>query len=56
MHGEPVHLTGDLIDVSGLSLRDLDKLHKNALAQELRRLLGHVEDDENAVNGFRSSI
>jgi hypothetical protein len=52
--GEVATLCGDLIDVSGFSLRDLDELDKSTFSQELRRLLQHPA--ENAAAGFKSSI
>jgi FXSXX-COOH protein len=42
-------LGGDLIDVSGLSLRDLDKLGETGLSTALRRLL---DDPKEPLAGF----
>jgi FXSXX-COOH protein len=44
-----------LIDVSGLSLRDLDKLGDSQLAQELRWLLGRDSEEGEAISGFPQS-
>jgi FXSXX-COOH protein len=42
-------LSGDLIDLSGLSLYDLDKLGETALGAALRRLL---DDPQEPMAGF----
>lgn len=45
-----------LIDVSGLSLRDVDKLGDSSLAHELRRLLGRDDGDAETISGFTDSV
>ncbi|MFF0310930.1 FxSxx-COOH cyclophane-containing RiPP peptide [Streptosporangium sp. NPDC004379] len=45
-----------LIDVSGLSLRDLDRLDETALAHALRRLMEIEERDADPVAGHQSSV
>jgi hypothetical protein len=55
----PEHLDdvcGDLVDVSGFSLRDINELDRSVLAEELRRLLDGAHDDANAVGRFKASI
>jgi FXSXX-COOH protein len=48
-------IRGDLIDVSGFSLRELDELDKSVLAEELRRLLRDTTESTTAL-GFHSVI
>lgn len=43
-----------LIDVSGLSLRDLNEVDETVISHALRRVLG--EEDEGPVAGFSSRI
>jgi FXSXX-COOH protein len=45
-----------LIDVSGLSLRDLDKLGDSALSHELRRMLLSVSEDAETMAGHNDSV
>jgi FXSXX-COOH protein len=45
-----------LVDVSGLSLRDVDKLGDSSLAHELRRLLLREEGDSEPISGFNDSV
>jgi FXSXX-COOH protein len=45
-----------LIDLSGLSLRDLDKLGESALSLELRRLLLSGSTDDETISGFTDSV
>ncbi|MBT2227904.1 FxSxx-COOH cyclophane-containing RiPP peptide [Nonomuraea sp. NEAU-A123] len=45
-----------LVDVSGLSLADLDKVDESALAHALRMLLRAGEDAMGPIAGFSQSI
>jgi FXSXX-COOH protein len=45
-----------LIDLSGLSLRDLDKLGDSSLLHELRRVLGPEEGEGEMFAGFNDSV
>lgn len=45
-----------LIDLSGMSLRDLDKLDGSSLAHELRQLLESDSGDAETISGFNDSI
>jgi len=45
-----------LIDLSGLSLRDLDKLGESALSHELRRVLLSASADDETIAGFSESV
>jgi FXSXX-COOH protein len=47
---------GGLIDLSGLSLRDLDKLGESRLLSELRQALGPNPDVTEAIAGFNNSV
>lgn len=44
-----------LIDLTGLSLRDLDESGQSCLGDALRRVLRSREDDAEPVAGFSSS-
>ena len=46
----------DLIDVSDLSLADLEGLADTVVARSLRRILEEMEHPQDAVAGFQSSI
>ncbi|MEU9835113.1 FxSxx-COOH cyclophane-containing RiPP peptide [Streptosporangium sp. NPDC048047] len=56
MSDEDVTRDSGLIDVSGLSLRDLDRLDETALAHALRRLMEVEERDADPVAGHQSSV
>lgn len=45
-----------LIDLSGLSLRDLDKVGESILSRELRQALGPDPDATEAIAGFNNSV
>lgn len=45
-----------LIDLTGLSLRDLDKLGDSVLAAELLRVLRPGSSDDEAIAGFNQSV
>jgi FXSXX-COOH protein len=45
-----------LIDLSGLSLRDLDKLGDSSLVYELRRLLDDGDGEPEVIAGFNDSV
>ncbi len=47
---------GGLIDLSGLSLRDLDELGESSLSRELRQALGGNPDETEAIVGFNNSV
>ncbi|MFC4590101.1 FxSxx-COOH cyclophane-containing RiPP peptide [Sphaerisporangium corydalis] len=55
MSGEPTESDG-LLDVSGLSLADLDDADQSALARALRRLVEVGEGDLEPFAGFSQSI
>lgn len=47
---------GGLIDITGLSLRDLDVSGESGLEHALRRILwGHLDESE-AIAGFSSDV
>jgi FXSXX-COOH protein len=52
MHDETADLKGDLIDVSELTLRDLDKIIGSALAQALRPIIDRSAEATEPVAGF----
>ncbi len=54
MHGEASDVNGDLIDVTGLSLRDLDRIPESSLALALRQVLSSSDAGPSA--GFSSRI
>ncbi|GAA2596288.1 hypothetical protein SMC26_00935 [Actinomadura fulvescens] len=54
MAGEANSYETELIDVSGLSLRDLDSIEGSSLAKALQRLL--TTDDTAPVAGFSAVI
>lgn len=45
-----------IIDLSGLSLRDLDKIGESVLSHELRRVLLSASADAEAIAGFTESV
>ncbi len=45
-----------LIDLSGLSLRDLDKFGESSLAFELRRVLDPDADVADVIAGFENTV
>lgn len=45
-----------LIDLSGMSLRDLDKLDGSSLVHELRQMLEADSSDAETISGFNDSI
>jgi FXSXX-COOH protein len=47
---------GELIDVSQLSLHDLDAIGSSVLGQALGRLLDPEQKDERALSGFQAVI
>jgi len=56
MCGEPGGAEDGLIDLSGLSLRDLDECDESSLKAELRRILGSDPDGTGAIAGFNNSV
>jgi FXSXX-COOH protein len=54
MQGGPGEFSGDLIDVTGLSLRDLDGLPESSLTLALREVL--TSDCAGPSAGFSASI
>ena len=46
----------DLIDVTGLSLKDLQGLSETAVKRSLRRICEEMESPQDAVAGFQSSL
>lgn len=52
--GEMTDFSGELVDVSGVSLRELDHVDPSRLAQALRQVL--EEADSGPVAGFGSRI
>jgi FXSXX-COOH protein len=56
MPDDPYEADGGLIDLSGLSLRDLDKLGESCLSGELRQALGSNRDETEAIAGFNNSV
>jgi FXSXX-COOH protein len=55
MYDEPLE-TGGLIDVSGLTLADLDELDASPLAHAIRRLLTSAEGDLGPIAAFNQSV
>jgi hypothetical protein len=45
-----------LIDLTGLSLRDLNKLGDSVLAEELLWVLGSRSSDNETIAGFNQSV
>lgn len=45
-----------LLDLSGLSLRDLDRFGESSLSYELRRVLRADLDDSEAIAGWSNSV
>jgi len=56
MPGDLSDAEGGLIDLSGLSLRDLDELGESRLSRELRQALGANPDETDAIAGFNNSV
>jgi FXSXX-COOH protein len=56
MCGEPGGAEDGLIDLSGLSLRDLDECDESSLKAELRRILGSDPDGSGAIADFNNSV
>jgi FXSXX-COOH protein len=56
MIDDPDGAEGVLIDLSGLSLRDLDGWGESSLLVELRRVLQQDSDDPDAIAGFTNSV
>ena len=54
MHDETVDFSQVLIDVTGMSLRDLDAISESRLAETLRRVL--ADDETGPVAGFTSRV
>jgi FXSXX-COOH protein len=54
MHNEADDFSGDLIDVTGLSLRDLDRLPESSLAVALRQVL--TSDGVGPSAGFSARV
>jgi FXSXX-COOH protein len=52
----PGDAEGGLIDLSGLSLRDLDKLGDSSLMHELRRLFDGGDEEAEIVAGFNNTV
>ncbi|GAB2867393.1 hypothetical protein GCM10027176_81340 [Actinoallomurus bryophytorum] len=55
MHGE-IHFGGELIELSGLSLREVGDLDDSPLALELRELLIGAGSGHGLTAGFQSKI
>ncbi len=56
MSDDPGDTEGGIIDLSGLTLRDLDEWGDSSLLRELRRVLGPNLDDHDAVAGWGNSV
>jgi len=54
MHDETVDFGQVLIDVTGMSLRDLDAISESRLAETLQRVL--ADDETGPVAGFTSRV
>jgi FXSXX-COOH protein len=54
MQDKPDDFGAGLIDVTGLSLHDLDAISESSLADALRQVLG--DDQSEPVAGFQSSF
>jgi FXSXX-COOH protein len=54
VEGEATDFTGDLIDVTGLSLRDLDQVPESSLALALRHVLSSGDATPSA--GFSARV
>jgi FXSXX-COOH protein len=54
MHNEADDFSGDLIDVTGLSLRELDRLPESSLAMALRQVL--TSDGAGPSAGFSARV
>jgi FXSXX-COOH protein len=56
MSEDPIDLGDDLIDLSGVTLRDLDQLGESILVKALRPLMEGADSDSEPVAGFQSRI
>ncbi|WP_442790416.1 FxSxx-COOH cyclophane-containing RiPP peptide [Nonomuraea sp. NBC_01738] len=53
---QPPDIDSALLDLSGVTVADLDALDSGALAECLRRVLGDHDRRQDVVAGFQSSI
>ena len=56
MSDDPNDAQDGLVDLTGLSLRDLDELGESSLSRELRQALGANPDETDAIAGFNNSV